>query len=53
MAARWGHVEMVEYLLSNNADPNKAGAVWSTPLAWPKKKGREKIEKILRDAGTN
>ena len=39
MAARWGHTEMVDYLLKQGADPNKSGAAWSTPLAWAKKKG--------------
>jgi uncharacterized protein len=51
MAARWGHVEMVEYLLAQGADPDKAGARWATPLAWAIKKGRVEIEKILRNAG--
>ena len=47
MAARWGHVEMVEYLLSKGADPDKSGAQWSAPLAWARKKGHMEIEKIL------
>ena len=47
MAARWGHVDMVEYLLSKGADPNMSGAHWSTPLAWARKKGHAEIEKIL------
>ena len=47
MAARWGHAEMVEYLLSKGADPNKSGAPWSTPLAWARKKGHSEIENIL------
>lgn len=47
MAARWGHAEMVEYLLSKNADPDKSGAPWSTPTAWARKKGQIEIEKIL------
>lgn len=53
LAARWGQVGMVEYLLKWGADPNKSGAAWATPLAWAKKKGFLKIEKILRDAGSN
>jgi ankyrin repeat protein len=53
MAARWGHVEMVKYLLSQNVDINKAGATWATPLAWAKKRGHTEIEKILTDAGAN
>jgi ankyrin repeat protein len=51
MAARWGHIEMVEYLLAQGADSNKAGAPWATPLAWATKKGQSEIEKILRDGG--
>lgn len=51
MAARWGHTEMVEYLLKQGADPNKSGAAWSAPLAWAKKKGHTDIEKMLKDAG--
>ncbi|HEX6848498.1 MAG TPA: ankyrin repeat domain-containing protein [Chitinophagaceae bacterium] len=51
MAVRWGHIEMVDYLLSKGADLNKAGAQWATPLAWAKKKGHHEIEKILRRHG--
>jgi ankyrin repeat protein len=51
MAVRWGHAEMVEYLLARGADINKAGASWATPLAWAKKKGHIEIEKILRNSG--
>ncbi len=51
MAARWGHTEMVDYLLKQGADPNKSGAPWSTPLAWARKKRYAEIEKNLRDAG--
>jgi uncharacterized protein len=47
MAARWGQTEMVEYLISQGADPNKSGAPWSTPLAWARKKGHAEIENIL------
>jgi len=49
MAARWGHLEMVKYLLIQGADKNKAGASWATPLVWAKKKGHNEIEKILFD----
>jgi ankyrin repeat protein len=51
MAVRWGHIEMVEYLLAQRADPNKSGASWSAPLAWARKKRHLEIEKILRDSG--
>jgi len=51
MAARWGHHEMVKYLLKQGADPNKAGASWATPLAWAKKKGFAGIEETLINAG--
>ncbi len=51
MAARWGNAEMVEYLLKQGADPNRAEAAWSTPLAWTQKKGHAEIENMLRKAG--
>lgn len=51
MAARWGQTEMVEYLLANGADPNKAGAGWATPLAWALAKGHGDIAETLRQAG--
>lgn len=51
MATRWGHIEMVKYLLTQGADPNKSGASWATPLAWAKKKGFLEIEEILANAG--
>jgi hypothetical protein len=47
MAARWGHIEMVNYLLKQGADVNKAGALWATPLAWAKRKGHLVVEKLL------
>jgi ankyrin repeat protein len=42
---------MVAFLLASGADPNKAGATWSTPLAWARKKGHAEIEKDLAAAG--
>jgi ankyrin repeat protein len=51
MAARWGHIEMVKFLLSHGANPNKSGMPWSTPLAWAKKKEHNEVERILIDAG--
>lgn len=47
MAARWGQTEMVEYLISQGADPKKSGSPWSAPLAWARKKGHAEIENIL------
>ena len=44
MAVRWGHNEMVEYLLTQGADINKSGAVWAVPLEWAKKKSRWKLK---------
>lgn len=51
MAARWGHLEMIKYLLQQGADPNKAGSLWATPLAWARKKGFADIEETLIKAG--
>jgi ankyrin repeat protein len=51
MAARWGHIEMVKFLLEQGADPNKSGAAWATPLAWAIKKGHSKIAGLLKQAG--
>lgn len=51
MAARWGHLEMVKYLLQQGADVNKTGALWATPLAWGRKKGFSDIEETLLNAG--
>jgi len=43
LAARWGHVEMVKFLLKRGADRTKSGAPWSTPAAWAEKKGHAEI----------
>jgi uncharacterized protein len=51
LAARWGHREMVGFLLERGADPNRAGAAWSTPLAWTQKKGHAAIARDLAAAG--
>ena len=51
LAARWGQTEMVEYLLTKGADPNKANASWATPVAWARTKGHVEIEKMLVKAG--
>lgn len=51
MAVRWGHSEMVEYLLRHGANPHKSGAPWSAPLALARKKGYPAVEALLRKAG--
>jgi uncharacterized protein len=51
MAARWGQRKMVACLLERGADPNRAGAAWSTPLAWAQKKGHGAVAADLRAAG--
>lgn len=51
LAARWGRVKTISYLLERGAAPRKAGASWSTPLAWAQKKGHGEVESILRKAG--
>ncbi len=47
LASRWGHTEMVNYLLSKGADATLSGAAWSTPLAWAKTKGYDEIVAII------
>ena len=51
MAARWGQVEMVKFLLAAGANPILSGRHWSTPLAWALKKGHSEIAEHLRNAG--
>jgi len=51
MAARWGRRDMALFLLERGADPNKAGAAWSTPLAWAQKKGHGRLANDLVVAG--
>jgi ankyrin repeat protein len=52
LAARWGHVEMVEFLLSKGADPKKSGAEWSTPRAWAVDKGHHQVLRVLSKASS-
>ena len=51
IAAREGNAELVGLLLDSGADPNAAGAVWATPVAWAKRRGHEQIVKMLREGG--
>lgn len=51
IAAREGDRTQVELLLDRGADPNGAGALWSTPLQWAQRRGHDEIEALLRDGG--
>jgi len=53
LAARWGRRPLVELLLARGANPNAAGAAWSTPLAWARKRGHAEIERMLVAAGAS
>jgi ankyrin repeat protein len=53
MAARWGHAEMVTFLLKQGADLSKAGAPWATPLSWAIKKNHSAIIDLLKQAGAS
>lgn len=47
MAARWGNLVMVAYLLEQGANPALSGADWATPLAWAQSKGHQEITDLL------
>ena len=47
IASRAGNTKMVLFLLESGANPNTAGAKWSTPLSWSRIKGHEEIEQTL------
>jgi ankyrin repeat protein len=49
LAAKWGHLEMVAYLIKCGANVTSAGAEWATPLAWAKRKGHSRIQDILNN----
>lgn len=51
LAAKWGQIEMVQFLISKGADTNKAGAIWASPLQWAIKKRQHEIEDLLLKAG--
>ena len=53
MASRWGQRTMAAFLIERGADANKAGAPWSTPLAWAKKKGHSDLVSDLIAAGAH
>jgi ankyrin repeat protein len=53
LAARWGHRNMVAFLLERGADAAKAGARWATPLAWARKKGFNEIANDLNVGGSH
>jgi uncharacterized protein len=53
LASRWGQRAMAAFLIERGADPNKAGAPWSTPLAWAKKKGHSGLASDLIAAGAH
>ncbi len=48
LAARWGHVEMVELLLKKGADPERSGAAWSIPVEWAKQKNHRGVVEVLQ-----
>jgi hypothetical protein len=49
LAARWGHLEMVTFLLGRRADPNRAGAHWAAPVSWARIKKHAEVEAALRE----
>jgi ankyrin repeat protein len=49
LAARWGHLDMVTFLLDRGADPNRAGAQWAAPLSWARTKKHGEVEATLRE----
>jgi uncharacterized protein len=50
-AVRWKQREAAALLLERGADPNRADALWATPLSWARKKGHTDIEADLLLAG--
>jgi len=51
LAAREGHMELVEVLLEAGAKPTGAGAAWATPLAWAQRLGHGAVADLLRSRG--
>jgi RNA polymerase sigma factor (sigma-70 family) len=51
LAAREGHLELVELLLATGARPDGAGASWATPLAWAQRRRHGAVAELLRSRG--
>lgn len=51
LAAREGHIALVEALLERGANPHGAGASWATPLAWAERRGHRAIVTLLQSLG--
>lgn len=47
-AAKNNKEDMVDFLLKQGANPNKAGAPWATPLAWATRRGHQNIIALLQ-----
>ena len=46
-AARRGDIEYARALLANGADPSVAGASWSLPSRWARRRGHSELESLL------
>ncbi len=51
IAACRGNMEFVSHFLSKGADPNKAGAAWSRPLARAERRGHSEVAALLKKHG--
>ena len=47
-AARWGRYELARLYLERGADPSRAGANWSKPIAWAEKKNHHSIADLIK-----
>lgn len=50
-AARWNQPDVALLLIERGADTNRAGADWSRPLAWARRKGHPAMIELLRARG--